>query len=358
MKFYKLRGYFLTEILKKRIKPETIQMPITGKCNSRCITCNIWKQHTRNDMDVSFLQNVVKDPYLSNVKNVGVNGGEPFLHKDFTEFISTIIKLPKLENIYLISNGLLTDRIISGLKSIRPILKDRNVKLNLTISLDGIDGIYTEIRGIPNGFQKVKNTIISIKNEKDLCDTLTIGTTVSINNVNYLTEINCFAKSINVPINFHIAVPNRRIYTNDDYERYSVLFDTKATLLATEFFFGLFKYSKSIKEKLLYYQNYYYLKNNGTKRISACNYKRQDLTIDENFNLYLCAKESNSIGNLKEDSIESILKKKQSKQELNRIMKTCDSCGHYITVPSIKGVVYMIKDMIAPAIWIFYRITK
>lgn len=351
----KISNYFISEVLHIRLKPQTLQMPITGKCNSKCITCNIWKQHKRIDMSADELKKIVADPYFSNVENVGINGGEPFLHSEFEEIIRTITTLPSIERIYLISNGLLTNRIIEKLKSIKEITMARNVKLYLTISLDGIDNKYTDVRGIAGGFNRVKETLYAIKSDMEsYCDSLTIGTTVSIENVDSLKEIDSFATDLSIPVNYHIAVPNRRIYTNEDSDRYSVLCDELARLKAIEFFYGRFKKSKTIKEKLLYFQNYYYLHSNG-RRVSSCTYKKQDLTIDENFNLYYCAKESKKIGNLTENKACEILNKDFSKQEERRICKECVNCGHYITLPTVQGFLLMVLEILRPGVWIAYR---
>lgn len=352
-----LKDYLLTEVLKIRIKPETLQFPITGKCNSKCITCNIWKKKENNDVDVEKLKKILRDEYLSQIKYVGINGGEPFLHSNFIEVIKTITILPKLKIIYLISNGLNTEKILILLEEAYKLLKIKNIKLALTISLDGINDIYFNVRGIPNGDDKVLKTIKEIKSKRGIyCDYLSIGTTISNSNIYNIAEIKTISKLLNIPINYHLAIPDRRIYTNNDYSRYVVFSDERKRKITTEFFFGEFKYGKTFREKLLYFQNFYYLLKNGKERISTCNYKMKDLTLDENLNLYFCAKESKPLGKVNEKNIKDLLNSEIAKKENKRILENCNTCGHYILIPSIKGIKGFITELLKPGIWIIYQI--
>ena len=56
-----------------------------------------------------------------------------------------------------------------------------------------------------------------------------------------------------------------------------------------------------------------------------------------------------------EKTPEEILKDSNSKKEEERIKKYCNQCGHYITIPSFKGLFYMMKEILTPGIWIVYK---
>lgn len=356
MKIEKIFSYFITNGLRIRLRPETLQMPITGKCNSKCTTCNVWKQKEKKDVDIDELKKTLQDEYFKNVRYVGINGGEPFLHSRFCEVIETILKIKKLKAIYIITNGLATDRTLNMLSSAKKMCKKRGVKINLTVSMDGVGEVYECVRGIKNSFKNVENTILAINSDLNrYCDSITIGTTISKRNVGYLSQIRTYADIHRIKVNYHLAVPNRRIYTAEN-EDYSVLHVVRNRMLATEFFFGEYKYSTSWKSKLLYYQNFKFLLNKGMKRCSVCNYQKQDLTLDEHLNIYYCAKESKAIGKASDTPIRMILKSKQAKEELKRIKKCCNQCGHYITMPSISGFWGFCTELLKPGVWIFYKI--
>ena len=347
----KVIEYVFTELCGIRLKPRTLQLPITGRCNSKCSTCNIWRQEKQHDISVDDLKEVLKDDYFSKVNSVGINGGEPFLHRNFIEIIETILTLPNVKNIYIISNGITSSLILEKLVKTKSLCDKYHCTLHLTISFDGIGTIYSKVRGL-DVFENVVNTIKKVKRNQDkYCSTLTLGTTISKGNIYYLSEIKQYAKELDVDVNYHLAVPNRRIFVDED--DFSIFHQERELMLGREFFFGEFKYQDSYKKKLLYFQNYYLL--NKGKRISACNYKKQDLTIDEDFNLYFCAKESYKIGNLITDPARKIINERESKLENKRITNKCDSCGHYITLPTIKGFILFIFELFKPAIWIVYK---
>ena len=66
----------------KRKYPKVLQLPITYKCNSRCIMCNVWKMDCSKEMTVEEFANFVKDPIFKKIEAVGINGGEPSLIHD------------------------------------------------------------------------------------------------------------------------------------------------------------------------------------------------------------------------------------------------------------------------------------
>ena len=84
----------VNEWFPSRQKPVVIQMPITSRCNSRCATCNVWKHHQKIDIDDEYLKECLKDPFFSEVKSVGINGGEFSLVPRFKEIIDALTSLP------------------------------------------------------------------------------------------------------------------------------------------------------------------------------------------------------------------------------------------------------------------------
>lgn len=96
------------DLLHIRRLPRVIQLPITGKCNSRCVTCNVWKHKAGIDMSAEKLRKVLQDPFFSKVHGVGINGGELTLHNDVEGIFRAVLTLPHITDISVISNGLIT----------------------------------------------------------------------------------------------------------------------------------------------------------------------------------------------------------------------------------------------------------
>ena len=108
---YRFFRKVVSEWLPIREKPLVIQMPITSRCNSRCVTCNVWKHHEKIDIDDTALKECLKDPFFSEVKSISHNGSEFSLVPRFKEILDALDSLPKLKDVYLITNGLAGQRI-------------------------------------------------------------------------------------------------------------------------------------------------------------------------------------------------------------------------------------------------------
>jgi len=341
---------FLQVKLRYRTKPKVIQLPITSKCNSRCITCNIWKNRLPIDIDAEELKKILQQTCFNKVKAVGINGGEPTLHRQYKEVINAILTLPKLQEIYLISNGLMPSKLLPMLEYGKQQAAAKGVSFNCTISIDGIDRTHNTVRGIPAAFDKTIASLCEIMNNRDkYCDNLDIGCTISKYNVYHLAEYDTYTSELNIPVYYHLAVPNKRIGTFNDCS-YSVLSDKRAKLMAEEFFLTKFLHGKTLYNKMRYFMNFYYLKNDGKKRLATCNYLYRDVTVDENLNLYLCATASDCIGNLKNSDFNSFVKNGQFRKIEKQTSTCCDTCIHYAARPSLKGLftifIYFITQQI------------
>lgn len=338
-KFIQVSSIILQESLHRRSKPKTLQLPITSRCNSRCQTCNVWKLKVHDDIDPNLLRDALADSFFSKVENVGINGGEPTLYKDIDRLLDTLFTLKRLKTIYLISNGIFSKRLFDVLALCHSKCKIAKVRLVLTLSIDGFSNIHDKVRGIPGNFKKVTEDIEEILSHKDIyCDELLFGCTISKYNVAYMSQTETFFSHYNIPVYYHLAVPNKRIGTFDNHP-YSVFSDKRSRLLAEEFFLSKWLQERNLNKMMLYFGTYYYLKTNGEKRIITCPYKYRDVTIDENLNFYLCATASDIIGNLKNETASNLLESGKIKLMQRKIAPLCNNCIHYQGLLTIKGLI-------------------
>ena len=326
-----------------------LQMPITSRCNSRCKTCNVWKYSEIHDIDPAKLAEVLKDPYFSNVNTVGLNGGEFTLVPNFIDILKAVLTLPSISYVALITNGLFPKRLFEYLQTAKKLCDEKNVSLSICLSIDGIGKIHETVRGIPNCWSKSLEIIDELYQHKEkYCTMFSIGCTLSKHNIEYVRPIENFFKDYpGLKVEFHIAVPNRRIKTFDDSDDYYLLTDNRLRLLATEFFFEKFLNAESEQERRQMYVNYYFLKNHGKGRLCTCDYIHRDITIDEQLNLALCATASKNIGNLNNDNVQTILKSRSTRTEENCLKEHCDTCIHYSYHPlTLKGRLRYIQEII------------
>ncbi len=322
-------------------------MPITSRCNSCCVTCNVWKHHERKDINATLLKEALKDPFFSELQTVGINGGEFSLVPNFMAVLEAITSLPHLDSIYLITNGIATEKIKEHTMAAKSFCSAHGISVALCISLDGVGKVHDTIRGIPGNFEKSMLLIQDISKEKDkYCDNLIIGHTLSRFNIDKVHEIEDYLSPWGLTLDVHLAVPNKRIGTYTDHDKYNILADDKSRQIAAEYFYSRFLNENDLTAKARYFANYYYLKHNGEGRLSNCLYRYRDVTIDENLNLRLCATAGDSLGNLEKESASTIINSNRTKKEAKRLLKECDKCIHYAYYPlTTKGKILFAREV-------------
>jgi len=134
--------------------PQDFVIAITYNCNSKCRMCHIWQKQS---LPVLALVQYQKLP--RGIKEINITGGEPFLHPDLVNLVKNLVSKNPEAKIIISSNGFATDLIVKQVKEIIKFKPD----LGLAFSLDGIEELHDQIRGVPGGYQKVLKTIQSLQ---------------------------------------------------------------------------------------------------------------------------------------------------------------------------------------------------
>lgn len=92
--------------------------------------------------------------HIKLVNILGISGGEPFLREDLSEIIKIIYRNSSPLVVDLPTNGFFVDSILRQSEEIARSCKKMIVDLQL--SIDGPEEIHNEIRGLKDGFRKVK----------------------------------------------------------------------------------------------------------------------------------------------------------------------------------------------------------
>lgn len=178
--FLKLIIYKLQYYLKfPRALPVSYTFSITNRCNSRCKTCNVYKQSHEQMSSQEYAEifkSIGKSPFW-----VTISGGEPFLRKDLPEIISLLYRHCHPNVINIPSNGILTQRIIQMVKQITQRCPDVQIVINL--SIDGIGDQHDSIRNVPDNYEKVLATYRGLKRLKATNLIVGIHTVISRYNV-------------------------------------------------------------------------------------------------------------------------------------------------------------------------------
>ena len=343
--------------LPLRFRPRTLQLPVTSRCDSRCATCGIGPAQPAGatDLNPAALKQALLDPFFARVQTVGFNGGEPSLHPDLPGLLDALSALPRLRRIYVISNGLHRDRVLSMMSAMKTWCAPRRVRLHLCVSLDGVGETHDRIRGVPGAFDRAWATLSEIhRHPAAYCDALSAGCTLSVGNIAQVKETLAFLEFHGIEGFFHPAVPNKRLRNFDDAP-FSLLRDERARMLATEFFYGRFKKAPGWKNRLQAFMIHRYLLLRGLERLALCNYRRGDVTLSETLDLCLCATASDPVGNLRDRSASDLLRSGALDREAARVARHCPTCIHYSTFPSFRGLALFVLELLKPAAWLKYK---
>lgn len=291
---------------------------ITWNCNSRCNMCSIWKKdnNTKQEIDIKKISNLFSDPYLKNLKEVVISGGEPFLREDLLKILKIINKYSNA-SIGITTNGLLPDIILSTTRKALEL----KMPVSLYVSLDGSNSnVYGSIRGLKNGFSIVTKTLrelSKLKNEFNQFE-VDIGTTILSQNLKDLLKIRKLVYSINSGFGFGVRLAE----TNELFDNKSKNFwlDEKQKKY-------LIKVLNKLKDGSIdfYYNKIIEFICNQKYPHFDCISLKKSLYVTPEGNITTCSRFLNTrnLGNISNQKIEDILNKNDV---IKNDIKNCDNC--------------------------------
>ena len=165
--------------------------------------CNIWKiPREVRDLPMDMWIDLLSSDLFSDLRELDVTGGEPFLRQDLEELFAVICDLKKdrlkaLKSIAVTTNGFLTRTILEKTEKILRMLQDRQLDLVIVCAMDAIGETHDKIRNYKDAWKKVNETIEGLKKLRENHSNLIIGlkTTILPVNVGALEEIIQYADS-------------------------------------------------------------------------------------------------------------------------------------------------------------------
>jgi MoaA/NifB/PqqE/SkfB family radical SAM enzyme len=169
-----------------KLLPLNVTLSPSPKCNSRCLTCNIWMKR-ENELNLDewdkVLASLGEAPYWFTI-----SGGEPLMFPGIVELTKLAYKHCRPGIINIPTNAILK----SGPERVRDILEtctDSQVIINL--SLDGVGDKHDFIRGVPGNFEKFEERLDQYFALRDEFSNLAVGihSVVSVFSVGHLDEL-------------------------------------------------------------------------------------------------------------------------------------------------------------------------
>ena len=161
-----------------KMMPLNLTLSPSPRCNSQCLTCNIWKKReselTLKEWD-KVLGSLGRAPYWFTL-----SGGEPFMYRHIVELAQLAYDHCRPGIINIPTNGLLYKQIPAKAERIARYCKGSQVIINL--SLDGVGEKHDRIRGVPGNFEKFEASYRALQ-EMDLPN-LAIGIHSVVSNFN------------------------------------------------------------------------------------------------------------------------------------------------------------------------------
>jgi polysaccharide pyruvyl transferase WcaK-like protein/molybdenum cofactor biosynthesis enzyme MoaA len=303
--------------------PVSIQFPVNDTCNSACKMCNIWQQKERNPITPEELDDLLQSPLFDHVRTVGLNGGEPTLRKDLGIIAGILVRrLGQLQKVALITNAFHPPTVLSRVRDIRYQLAGSQVAFDVMVSLDGWGSVHDEVRGKPGNFDNAFEVIDAIQSE-NLADHLRIGSTIIDSNVVHMEELRFQLARRQIPVNFRVGVPHRRLYIGSgepfqlSVQQTDHLLRFLANLVDTATQLDERRNYRSVLEQIAY----------SRPRAVGCDFQGRAITLTSRRDLALCPVVGGPIGNATRASAEADYF--AAGEELDKIIATsCDSCVH------------------------------
>ncbi len=194
-----------------KVMPVNVAVSIISTCNSRCLTCNIWAEHTPGegkDLTVEEFDRVFKSlghmPFWFTV-----SGGEPFMRKDIVEICKSLYDNCHPTQINIPTNSLVWRPIRERVAAIADYCKDSELVINL--SLDGVGDKHDEVRGIKGNFEKVMLVYRQLRELNRPNLTIGVHSVISNFNIDHFPELHEFVTTQMRPDSYISEIAEERV---------------------------------------------------------------------------------------------------------------------------------------------------
>lgn len=312
---------------------------LTNDCNSKCLSCDIWKINIDNselkkqELTLADYEKLFKESG-KNLKWLALSGGEISLYKDFTKFLLLVKKYcPSLRMITFTTNGIRADEIYSIAMQIKAL----KINYFVVISLDGNEVIHDKTRGIRGNYKLATKLFNDLKKAKI---NVYYGTTLNSFNIEYWkNNLSDEVKSISL-------IHNDGIYKKSNEINDESLFIGLRDILS--------KYSvknfSTLGEFIYLRLALIFLKGKRRNTPIPCNVLSSSLHIYPNGDIHPCMYLP-KLGNVKDDFLENLTCTREAQIQRENIKNGhCPKCWmncyapHSIIEFPMKSIVGVVKS--------------
>lgn len=291
---------FVKNLIRKQHKELTsLMIYSTTSCQSRCKHCSIWKKPIEH-LSLNDIIKIMNSKCVTKRTIVGLEGGEFLLHPEAGKILEWFDT--HHPNYTLLSNGLATNKVISAVNAHHP--------KHLYISLDGNRETYRYMRG-RDGYDKVLEIIEACK---DIVPVSLMFCLSPWNSFEDMAHVISIAKKYNIDVRIGI------------YGTMS-FFDTTKNLIESDKknFIDLIPSSIHQTNENYDFVALYDEWKNGRLKL-RCHSIFSELVIHSNGDVPLCQNFDIILGNIHENTLDTIFNSKKSCKIQCQYSKECNQC--------------------------------
>ncbi len=305
------------------IAPKGASIMITHNCNSRCITCNMWRSKSTNELSTTELHDILTQLKDMGIVGVGFEGGEPLLRSDLPQIVEKTHQLG-FESINIMTNGLLLTRE----KAEELIQKGLT---GIGVSIDGIGETHDFVRGVKGAYKKslrALEELVDLRDAKYSQLNLHMGTILMQPTIDEIIPLVDLAHRSRVGFSLQLIDDSPFIFKEID--RASLWIDDQSKLdrLIDELH-NLKKVNSALKSyphtRLEYARRYF---SNPKRADIPCFLGYLTIYIDAHGEVYPGCLSLGSVGNLREKSLKEIIESPEYKSRVHAMFrKECPGCA-------------------------------
>ncbi|MBL9215221.1 MAG: polysaccharide pyruvyl transferase family protein [Opitutaceae bacterium] len=286
------------------LRPRTLNLQAIDICNSRCVMCHIWKEGVRETMSLDELRAYLATPFFSEVRHVGITGGEPTLRKDLFELYALLPEcLPALAGASFISHGMQTARAVDCYTRVHRLYRERGLEFSGMISLDGVGEAHDRVRGRQGAFAAASQTLLELKQAGVK---VMAACTIVRSNVYALHELLDWGRAHGVYVRFRVAEFIRRLYNEACAPEIRCFSERELRHLVCFFHVLLTEYEKDETIRRTYRSVVELL--TGGERLIGCPYQKGNaVNISSRGELAACAPKGESLARADDEALHALL---------------------------------------------------
>jgi MoaA/NifB/PqqE/SkfB family radical SAM enzyme len=164
--------------------PLSYTFSLTFRCDSRCLTCNVWEKGNKKEELTLDEWKAVFNSLGTTPHWITLTGGNQFLRNDLVDLCAAILKINKPGIINIPTSGSMPKLVCEKVEQILNLCKPSGTTLITNISIDGLGEEQDRLRGSKNNFDNTLKTYENLRQLQRKYPNYFIGFYTIISNLN------------------------------------------------------------------------------------------------------------------------------------------------------------------------------